>query len=67
MRKPETTLDAVERIHILLFAAASDLDNYLNAPEDHFAPEYFEAVRDVVLDAHMLASWIKDQLEGDAK
>jgi hypothetical protein len=64
MRKPETTLEAVDQVHTLLSAAANDLTRYLDAPEDHFAPEYFESVKDAVLDAHMLVSWLKDQIKG---
>ena len=64
MRKPETTREAVDQLHTLLLAAANDLTRYLDAPEDHFAPEYFESVKDAVLDAHMLVSWLKDQLKG---
>lgn len=67
MRKPETTLDAVDQVHTLLMAASDDLTRYLDAPEDYFAPEYFESVNAAVLDAHMLVSWIKDQLKGEAK
>ena len=65
MKKPESKVEAVEQIHILLLAAANDLTRYLDAPEDHFAPEYFESVKDAVLDAHMLVSWIKDRIKGD--
>ena len=64
MKKPETTLEAVDQLHTLLLAAANDLTRYLDMPEDHFAPEYFESVKDAVLDAHMLVSWLKDQLKG---
>lgn len=64
MKKPETTLEAIDQVHALLLAAAKDLGRYLDAPEDHFAPEYFESVQDAVLDAHMLVSWLKDQLKG---
>ena len=64
MRKPETTLEAIDQIHALLSVAANALTRYLDAPEDHFAPEYFESARNDVLDAHMLVSWLKDQIKG---
>ena len=64
MRKPTTPLQAATRANTLLTAAATDLERYLDAPEDHFAPEYFESVKDAVLDAQMLVIWIKDQLKG---
>lgn len=67
MKKPKTTLEAVDQIHTLLSAAANDLTRYLDAPEDHFAPEYFESVKDAVLDAHLRATWLKDQLKGDTQ
>ena len=61
MKVPENKLDAIENIHRLLSAAARDLHRYLDAPEDHYAPEYFESVKDAVLDAHLLVTWLKDQ------
>lgn len=63
--KPQNKLEAIERIHKLLSAAGDDLVRYLDLPDEHFAPEYFESVKDAVLDAHLLVSWLKDAERGE--
>lgn len=57
--KPNNVNEALDSLHALLFAAGSDLEHYLLSPQD-YSPEYFESVKDAVLDAHMLVTWIKD-------
>ena len=57
--KPHNVAEALDSVHALLFAAGSDLEHYLLSPQD-YSPEYFESVKDAVLDAHMLVTWIKD-------
>jgi hypothetical protein len=57
--KPNNVAEALDSLHALLFAAGSDLEHYLLSPQD-YSPEYFESVKDAVLDAHMLVTWIKD-------
>jgi hypothetical protein len=63
--KPKSIREALDIVHERLFAAGSDLDHYLLSPPD-YSPEYFESVKDAVLDAHMLVTWIKDTL-GETK
>jgi len=62
--KPQNKMEAIERIHQLLSAASSDLQRYLDDPSQYI-PEYFESVLDVVLDAHLLVSWLKDAERGE--
>jgi hypothetical protein len=62
MKKPNNVTEALNSVHTLLSAAGSDLEMYLRHPKE-YVPEYFEAVKDVVLDAHMLVTWIKDNLK----
>jgi hypothetical protein len=46
---------------------ANDLLNYMDNPQD-YTPEYFEDVKDAALDAHLLVTWVRDNLaEGDSK
>ena len=65
MNKPKSINDALDRVHNLLGAAGSDIDKFLNKPQD-YAPEYFESVLNAVLDAHMLVTWVKDNLKEKA-
>jgi hypothetical protein len=64
--KPKNIREALDSVHALLFAAGSDLEHYLLSPQD-YSPEYFESVKDAVLDAHMLVTWIKDNTKGEMK
>jgi hypothetical protein len=59
MKRPDSLTAALQHLHKLLGAAGTDLEKYLEAPAD-YTPEYFESVKDCVLDAHMLVTWIKD-------
>jgi hypothetical protein len=45
---------------------ANDMLNYMDNPQD-YKPEYFEAVKDAALDAHLLVTWVRDNLIGDDK
>ena len=57
--KPKNVNEALDMVQTRLFAAGSDLEHYLLSPQD-YSPEYFESVKDAVLDAHLLVTWIKD-------
>jgi hypothetical protein len=61
MKRPDNLRDALDHLHKLIGAVAQDLENYLEDPVayDH---EYFEDVKTAALDAHLLVTWIKDQL-----
>jgi len=62
MKQPDNIQDAVREIDRLLSAASTDLERYLMSenPMMEFSPEYFESVKDAVLDARMLVIWTKD-------
>lgn len=62
MKKPNNVNEALDSVHTLLSAAGSDLEQYLRHPAE-YVPEYFEAIKDVVLDAHMLVTWIKGEMK----
>jgi hypothetical protein len=61
MKNPDNLHDALNHLHYLLGAVAKDLENYLEDPVayDH---EYFEDIKNAALDAHLLVTWIKDNL-----
>ena len=61
MKSPQNVHAVLNEIHKLLGAIAGDLENYLEDPVV-FGPEYFESIRDAALDAHLLTTWVKDQL-----
>ena len=61
MKNPDNLHDALNHLHKLIGAVAKDLENYLEDPVayDH---EYFEDVKTAALDAHLLVTWVKDNL-----
>jgi hypothetical protein len=61
MQRPDNIHDALRQLHDLTMAIANDLNNYMDNPADH-QPEYFEAVKDAALDAHLLVTWVRDDL-----
>lgn len=61
MKPPTDTHDALARIHTLLSTIARDADNP-NDPIMQSYPEYFQPIKDAALDAHLLVTWVKDQL-----
>lgn len=64
MKQPDNIQDAMREIDRLLSAASADLERYLLSenPVMEFSPEYFESVKDAVLDARMLVIWAKNSL-----
>jgi len=61
-RVPYNVDDALDKLHTRLLNAGSCLDIYLLNAQD-LSPEDIEDledVQDIVFDAHMLVTWIKD-------
>lgn len=58
MKPPRDTHDALTRIHKLLAGIAM----LAGMAKDADNPEYFESIKDAALDAHLLVTWVKDQL-----
>jgi hypothetical protein len=61
MKPPRDIHDALRRVQSLLSTIARDADN----PDDPIMqsyPEYFEPIKDAALDAHLLVTWVRDQL-----
>lgn len=62
MKQPTDIHAALARIHTLLGAVADDLTRYMDDEDMQYDPEYFEDVKAAALDAHLLVTWVKDQL-----
>ena len=63
MKQPDNINDALRHLHHLTLAIADDLTRYINDEEMQYDPDYFEDVKATALDAHMLVTWIKDNLK----
>jgi len=63
MMKPKNIHDALRQIQTLTSCIARDTENYLDSPGDYVPSEYFEDVKDAALDAHMLVTWVRDNLK----
>jgi hypothetical protein len=64
--KPKNIHDALRHLHNHTLCIANDLTAYMDSPGE-YSPEFFEDVRDAALDAHLLVTWIKDNLKGEVK
>ena len=60
--KPKNIHDALRHLQNLTSAIARDMENYLDNPQD-YTSEYFEDVKEAALDAHMLVTWVRDNLK----
>jgi len=67
MMKPKNIHDALRHLQNLTMGIARDTENYLDSPGDYVPSEYFEDVKDAALDAHMLVTWVRDNLKGESK
>ena len=67
MKQPDNINDALRQLHILTLCIAEDLERYINDEDMQYDAEYFEDVKAAALDAHLLTTWIKDQLKGESK
>jgi len=65
--KPKNLHDALRHLQNLTMGIARDTENYLDSPGDYVPSEYFEDVKDAALDAHMLVTWVRDNLKGESK
>jgi hypothetical protein len=61
MKRPDNIYDALRHLHDLTMAIANDMNTYMDNPQDH-EPAYFEAVHAAALDAHLLVTWVMDNL-----
>ena len=59
MQRPTNVADALDTIHRLLYTASLELEEYANEAE----PEFLANVKDCVLNAHLLATWLQDRVD----
>lgn len=62
MKRPDNINDALRQLHHLTMAVAMDLRRYMDDDLRDNA-EYFEDVEAAALDAHLLVTWIKDNIK----
>lgn len=63
MKRPDNIHDALRHLHSLTMCIANDLTKYMEDTEMQYDPEYFEDVKAAALDAHLLVTWVKDNLK----
>ena len=63
MKRPDNIDDALRHLHNLTMCIAEDLTRYMDDEDMQYNAEYFEDVKAAALDAHMLVTWIKDNLK----
>ena len=62
MMKPKNIDEALGHLHNLTMGIANDIHKYIDEPWE-YSPEYFESVKDAALTAHLLVTWVKDNLQ----
>ena len=62
MQRPDNINDALRQLHNLTMAVAMDLRRYMDDDLRNNA-EYLEDVEAAALDAHLLVTWIKDNIK----
>jgi hypothetical protein len=67
MKQPDNINDALRHLHNLTLCIAEDLRRYMDDDQMQYDAEYFEDVKAAALDAHLLVTWVKDQLKGESK
>ena len=61
MKKPKFPHDALTHLHDLTMRIANESGRLMEATYIH--PGHLESIKDAALDAHMLVTWVKDNLK----
>lgn len=61
MKRPDNLNDALRQLHNLTMAVAMETSNLMEAASIH--PGHLESIKDTALDAHLLVTWIKDNIK----
>ena len=61
MNRPDNINDALRQLYNLTMCIATDIGNYLEDPAI-YGSDFFEDIKAAALDAHMLITWVKDNL-----
>jgi hypothetical protein len=63
MKQPDNINDALRHLHTLTMSIAEDLERYINDEQMQYDAEYFHDVKAAALDAHLLVTWVKDNIK----
>jgi|GEM_PF-1914643 len=63
MKRPDNINDALRQLHHLTMGIAEDLNKYINDEQMQYDAEYFKDVEAAALDAHLLVTWVKDNIK----
>ena len=63
MKRPGNINDALRHLHNLTLSIAEDLERYINDEQMQYDAEYFHDVKAAALDAHLLVTWVKDNIK----
>ena len=63
MQRPDNIHDALRHLHNLTMSIAMDLRRYIDDEDLQYNAEYFEDVEAAALDAHLLVTWVKDNIK----
>lgn len=61
MNRPDNLNDALRQLHNLTMAVAMETSNLMEATAVN--PNHLESIKDTALDAHLLVTWIKDNIK----
>ena len=62
MKRPDNINDALSHLHTMLMGIAKDA-SYENDRVIESYPDYFDPIKTAALDAHLLVTWIKDNIK----
>jgi len=63
MKRPDNINDALRHLHTLTMSIAEDLERYINDEQMQYDAEYFHDVKAAALDAHLLVTWVNDNIK----
>ena len=61
MKRPDNINDALRHLHKLTMGMAIETEQLMEASTVN--PNHLEPIKDAALDAHLLVTWIKDNLK----
>jgi hypothetical protein len=61
MKNPDNLHDSLNHLHKLLAHIAGDAENLMEASTVN--PNHLEPIKNAALDAHLLVTWIKDNIK----
>jgi hypothetical protein len=65
MKNPDNLHDALSHLHTLTMGIANDTANLMESST--IRGGHLEPIKDAALDAHLLVTWIKDNIKGETK